>query len=264
MLFAHARPIDLTLTIDERYPTTWPPHVPFVRRTWNWFSEERHGPETWTSACGPYYTEVLIIDEHIATHFDAPSHFVPDHAPGKPGAICGEQIPLSQFAGNAVVVDVSDLIGDKPGVSPFIEQERVLAAEQQLGRALTGDDVVLFRSDWDERFYHPFPRGNGYAVDVAVLQKAPGWPAPSVACIDLLLQRGVRCVGTDGPSMGAAHDGAPAHVTGLGRGMVFIEGLANLREIPDATATFQFLPIKIAQSSGGPGRAVAWIPVTDD
>ncbi|MBO0850738.1 MAG: hypothetical protein J2P20_14850, partial [Pseudonocardia sp.] len=104
----------------------------------------------------------------------------------------------------------------------------------------------------------PGPAGHGYAHNVAVTKTAPGWPAPNVECIELLLARGVRCVGTDGPGMGAAQDGAPVRVTGLAGGKVFIEGLANLASVPDNGAYFQFLPLKIARSSGGPGRAIAW------
>lgn len=260
MLFHRVRPVDLTLTIDERYPTTWPPHVPFVRRTWNFFEEQTHGPEVWSSGCGPYFTEVLILDEHIATHFDAPSHFVPEHAPGMPGAVSGDLVPVDQFVGVAVRIDVRGLMRDVAGESPWIEPDHIRAHEQRLGRPLTGQDVVLFRTDWDQLHYRPFPEGNRYAHDVAVLRKAPGWPAPSVACIRYLLDRGVRCVGTDAPSMGAVHDGAPAHVEGLSNGQVFIESLANLKDVPDEGGTFQFMPIKIARSSGGPGRAVVWVP----
>jgi kynurenine formamidase len=258
MLFNNYRPIDLTLTIDERYPTTWPPHVPFVRRTWNYFEEQINGPEAWAS-CGPYFTEVLIMDEHIATHFDAPSHFLPEHAPGKEGAISGDLVPIDQFLGTAACIDVTGINGSKPGESPWIQPDQIETFELRRGRMLSHDDAVLFRTDWDQKYYHPFPRGNGYAHDVAVLKSAPGWPAPSVETIKLLLRRGVRCVGTDAPSMGAAHDGIPAHVEGLSNGQVFIEGLANLHEVPLDGATFQFMPVKIARSSGGPGRAVLWV-----
>lgn len=84
-MFTSSTAIDLTLLIDEQYPTSWPPHVPFVRRTWNWFEDTEQGAEAWTSHCGPYFTEVLIMDEHIATHFDAASHFLHEHAPGQKG-----------------------------------------------------------------------------------------------------------------------------------------------------------------------------------
>lgn len=259
-MFNNATAIDLTLLIDEQYPTSWPPHVPFVRRTWNWFEDTEQGPEAWTSHCGPYFTEVLIMDEHIATHFDAPSHFVHEHAPGQAEAITGEDVPVTAFCGNAVIVDATGVPGDEPGVSPFVGPDHIEATEKQLGRQLTGDDIVLLRTDWDRKYYKPGAARSAYAHDVAVTGKSPGWPAPNPACAELLLARGVGCFGTDAPSMGAAHDGAPVHITGLGGGMVFIEGLANLAAVPEHGAHFQFLPIKIARSSGGPGRAVAWVP----
>lgn len=261
MLFKNMTPIDLTLTIDERFPTTWPLHVPFVRRTWNYFEEETHGAEVWMDSCGPYFTEVLIMDEHIATHFDAPSHFVPEHGPtnGNHDAITGDLVLLDQFVGNAVCIDVRSLVANTAGESPWIEPEHVEAHEAVMGRQLTASDVVLFRSDWDQK-YQSMPEGKSYAFDVIVLKKSIGWAAPSVATIRLLLDRGVRCVGTDGASMGAAHDGAVAHIEGLSNGQVFVEGLAHLAQVPSSGGTFQFMPIKIARSSGGPGRAVVWVP----
>ena len=77
--------------------------------------------------------------------------------------------------------------------------------------------------------------------------------------IDALLERGVRTVGTDGCSMGAAEDGGPVHMAGLSKGMIFIEGLANLGDVPGRGAQFIFLPLKVEGSSGAPGRAVALV-----
>ena len=57
--------------------------------------------------------------------------------------------------------------------------------------------------------------------------------------------------------MGAVEDGYPAHVAGLAHGMVYVEGLARLGELPVRGATFLFLPIPIRGGSGAPGRAVA-------
>jgi kynurenine formamidase len=42
--------------------------------------------------------------------------------------------------------------------------------------------------------------------------------------------------------------------------MVFVECLANLGELPPRGATFVFLPVKVARSAGGPGRAIAFLP----
>ena len=77
--------------------------------------------------------------------------------------------------------------------------------------------------------------------------------------MELLGERGVLCVGTDAVSMGPAEDGRATHIAGLSRGMVFIESLCHLKELPSHGATFVFLPLKIANGSGGPGRAVAFM-----
>ena len=259
-MFKLRRVVDLTLLIDEQLPATWPGHMPFMRRTWNWYGAMTCGPEVNGSITGPYFTEALVMDEHIGTHFDAPAHFLPERGPGQPDAMTGDRIDPAVFCGDAVVIDATALRGTKGGVSPLIEAAAISQAESSMGRRITVDDVVLFRTDWDARFYKPGPAGAGYAQDVLVTASAPGWPAPSVEAVELLVARGVRCAGTDAPSIAASEGGAPVHVAGLGAGMVFIEGLANLAALPVSGAHFQFLPLKIARSSGGPGRAIAWLP----
>ncbi len=258
-LFSEYQAIDLTLTIDERYPMTFPPHVPFVRRVWNWFEEDQHGPEITMSLCGPYFTELLMMDEHIGTHFDAAAHFIQKHAPGGPDPRCGDEVPIEDLCGNAVVIDVRHVVSLEPGVSAFIEPDLVIKAEKELGRSLASGDVVLFRTDWDALYYKAGLEGRAYTYKVVVTREAPGWPAPNVPCMQYLFDRGIKCVGIDAPSMGASHDGAPVHVYGLGAGMLFIESLGNLSQLPLDGAAFQFFPIKVARSSGGPGRAIAWV-----
>jgi kynurenine formamidase len=41
--------------------------------------------------------------------------------------------------------------------------------------------------------------------------------------------------------------------------MSYVEGLANLGALPPRDAWFVFVPVKIAHSSGGPGRAFAYV-----
>ena len=114
------------------------------------------------------------------------------------------------------------------------------------------EDIVLFRSDWDQH-YVPKPEGDSYVLNPFLLQKGPGWPTPGIPALQLLLDRGVTTIGLDGVSVGASHDGVPPHVFGLGRGMMYVELLANLKEVPPRGAFFIFLPIKIKGGSAGPG-----------
>src|SRR5699024_9373540 len=129
---------------------------------------------------------------------------------GPAGTSTVETIDLANMMGPAAVIDVpSDLPGAAPGVSPLKEPELVLDHERRFGK-LDSTTIALFRSSWD-RLYLPGAAGNPYCYDALVTGRGDGWPAPSVECMRLLLDRGVGCIGIDSPSMGPSHDGAPVH-----------------------------------------------------
>lgn len=253
--------IDLTVTLAENLPGAWPTHVPFQRKIYNWYANKPDDPQPIWSLRGPYHTAWMALDEHCGTHFDAPTHFIPPPDSGLPhasdlGLQSGDKTDLARLMGPAAVIDVSELSGTgDPGVSPEILPAHIERWEADHG-LLQPDEIVLFRSDWDDR-YLPLPEGSGYVTDSFLLQQSPGWPTPDVPALQLLLDRGVRTVGIDGVSIGSAHDGAPPHQFGLGNGMLYVELLANLRKLPPRGAWFIFLPLKVAGSSGGPGRAIA-------
>jgi kynurenine formamidase len=259
-----ARIVDLSLLVAEELPAWWPTHLPFQHKTWCWFADLETPIGEATGSRGPYTTRWMLMDEHTGTHVDAPRHFLPPPGSGLPdahplGAVTVEQIPLQQLMGPARVMDVRDLVGTAGnGVSPEITLDRVRAWEEHTG-GLRAGEVLLLRSDWDTR-YLPAPEGSGYVHDVIVMKSAAGWPAPTPEMARYVAERGVRCLGTDAPSVGPAQDGRPVHVAGLGAGLVFLECLANLRSIPAAGAFFVFAPIKVKGGSGAPGRAFALVP----
>lgn len=259
------RVVDLSLTLAPELPGSWPGALPFRHFVEHWF-EERADSAT-VLLCGndaPYRSHGIIIDEHTGTHFDAPAHFLAEESEQLPmshplGTMTGDRVPPEQFIGPAAVIDVGDLVGTADdGISPLVTAARIRSWEAEHGDLAAGD-VVLLRSGWDSR-YQPGAAGARYIRRPLEDGEGPAWPAPSVDAMELLAERGVRCVGTDGASMGPAHDGAPTHVAGLSRGMVFVECLANLGELPPRGATFVFLPVKVARSAGGPGRAIAFHP----
>jgi isatin hydrolase len=260
---AGARVVDLSLTLSERLPGTWPGHMTFAHHNWNWFAEVE-GPTGKTRSKDPYQTNFVVIDEHCGTHFDAPTHFVPPPASGLDlagplGDQTGDKVPIEDLMGPAVVVDVRFLSGEgEPGVSPFITADHVRGWEEEHG-SLRAGEVVLFSTGWD-RYYVEGEEGERYMHDSLVTGKAPGWPAPAPETAIYLHERGVKTIGIDAPSVGSAHDGVPVHQEGLSRGMRYVEILTNLGELPVRGAYFIFMPVKIAGSSGGPGRAVALLP----
>lgn len=262
-LTSGARVTDISLLIDEARPCWWPTCSPYQHKVYNYYAD-RDGPQPLLPRSGPFLTHLLVIDEHTGTHFDAPPHFIPPPDSGLPhasaaGQWTGDQIPVEQFFGPLDVIDVSELRdAAAPGEGAFIPAELIGDWEATHGKIAPGD-VVVFRSGWDEH-YRTGAAGLRYVHDVLMTKTAPGWPAPGVEAMRYLHERGVRCVGTDGASMGTPHDGADVHIFGLSHGMVFVEELGNLASLPARGSYFIFLPIKIARSSGGPGRALAFIP----
>lgn len=258
------RVVDLSLLLDEERPTYWPTHLPFQHKTWSWFEGLDTPVGRAFGHLGPYTTRWLLMDEHTGTHVDAPRHFLPPPGSGLPnehplGAVTAEQVPLHQLMGPARVLDVRDLVGTTgPGISPEVTLARLQAWEAEAG-PLEAGDVLLIRSDWDQR-YVPAPEGAAYCHDVIVTGRASGWPAPGPDLARYVAGKGVRCLGTDAPSVGAAQDGQPVHVAGLGAGLVFLECLGNLAAIPAGGAFFIFAPLKLDAGSGAPGRAFALVP----
>jgi len=258
------RIVDLSLVLAEELPAAWATHMPYQQKTFNYFADRDDQAAPLKSETGPYQTRWLLIDEHTGTHLDAPAHFIPEPGSGLPhagpaGTVTVEQIPLDRLIGPAAVIDIpDDLPGSAPGVSPVIT-DRMIADWEELHGRLQESEIVLFRTGWD-RHYRPGAAGKAYSHGPLVTRTEPGWPAPDVDAMGLIMDRGVRCVGTDGASMGSADNGAPVHQLALSAGVVFIEALAGLDQLPVRGATFCFAPVKVGRGTGAPGRAFAWLP----
>jgi kynurenine formamidase len=171
-----------------------------------------------------------------------------------------DQIDLTWFVGPAAVIDVTYLTdtGD-PGQSPLIEADDIQRWEQKHGRIQEGE-IVLLRTDWTDRHYRRPPEGNAFAYDPIIARSAPAWPAPSPEAMQYLVDRGVRCVGIDNNSMGPLQADSETHWVGLGQGVLFVERMTNLGQLPPRGAFFIFLPMKNEGGSGAPGRAIALVP----
>lgn len=255
--------VDLSLLLAEDLPCHWATHQPFQHKTWNWFTTRRDPAAAVYDRGGPYATRWMAIDEHTGTHIDAPCHFIPPPGSDLPdagpaGDVSVDLVPLDQLIGPAAVLDVPEAGAVEPGTSPLLAADTIAVWEAEHGKLEAGD-VVLLRTGWD-RHYRRGEDGRAYVHDVVVTGRAPGWPAPSVEAMEALLERGVRCVGIDAPSMGPAHDPRPVHVHALATGAVFIECLAGLDALPPRGAWFCFLPLKLERGTGSPGRAIALVP----
>jgi arylformamidase len=161
----------------------------------------------------------LVLDSHLGTHLDAPSHFVA-------GAPDVDEADLAVLIGPAQVLHLDDVV---PG-------EVITAA--RLG-PVTGPRVLL-DTGWSAR-------GLGQEE---YFGRAP-YLAPDTA--RALLDAGTRLLGVDIPSVDL--DGG-VHVALLGGGCLIVENMTGLGVLPGSCELI-VLPLPIAGGDGSPVRAVA-------
>jgi kynurenine formamidase len=208
------------------------------------------------------HRDMLVIDEHTGTQWDAPAHFVPPPDSGLDGAgpmgvVTGEKVPAWQFCGEACVIDLTKHRDEAaPGESFLIGPEHV--REWELAhRPIGPGDVVCFRTGYTDAYYKPFPAGERF-VSEALRKQAPGWAAPRPETMTYLADRGVKTLAVDGASMGPLPNLAVAtHRAGSNRGMVWVECATNLGSLPTIGAFVALLPAKHAGGSGGECRMLA-------
>jgi kynurenine formamidase len=245
--------VDCSLLVAPEYPCTWPA-APFPR--FQIVPQRSIGPAS------AYNIDVLLIDGNTGTQLDVPPHSVarPDlnrEKSGPLGLAYTDKIEAWQFGGEACVVDVRDLLDQASnGVSPLVTSAHVERFERDHRQVQFGD-VVLFRSDYSDRYYRPLPEGSRFVAD-ALDRKAPGFPDPDPDCMEFLATRGVMALGTDSASMGPLPDLAePTHYAGLRHGMIWTESATNLGALPPTGAFYCVLSPKHQGGPYGEARAVA-------
>ena len=144
--------------------------------------------------------------------------------------------------------------------SPIINLDLVKKYETDNG-ALKPGDIVLFQTGHSDRFFKPVTS----SPDPDPLMAAPlagkseGWPTPSTEVIQYLAQKGIRCIGTDAPTLGGvdANQARELNWFSANHQLLVLEFLTNLDSIRDRNAFFMFAPIKIRGTKAGYGRAIA-------
>ncbi|PSR74320.1 hypothetical protein PHLCEN_2v9937 [Hermanssonia centrifuga] len=179
------------------------------------------------------------LGSHCGTHIDAPYHFFENGDKI-------EELPLSNFLGPAVVVDVT---GKAP--RQRIVWADVVQFEQRIRQGATEGSLLLFRTGWsrywgtDEYFNHPF-------FDGEIAQR--------------LVDIGIRVIGVDTLSPDETHLDDSGYTTMdfsvhkivLGAGAIIAENLTNLEAIQHGDWMVSMAPLKIVGSDGSPVRALAW------
>ncbi|GAB6166193.1 cyclase family protein [Thermostilla marina] len=172
------------------------------------------------------------IYSHCGTHMDAPCHFVE-------GAASIDSVSLEACIGNAVLVDVTP-VEPKESIGP----ERLATAADRI----TPGSRVILRTDWHRRVGSPEYRD--------------ALPRVSRELAEWFVERKLALLGVEPPSVADVHnieEVTAVHQVLLKAGIVIVEGLAHLDEIPGDTFELIVLPLRIPEGDGSPVRALALV-----
>jgi kynurenine formamidase len=194
---------------------------------------------TGTRGADGIYARSLRLEEHLGTHFDAPSHFVVDGANV-------DDVPVDRLVVPAAVLDVTAVCAADGHV---VSRADVEAIEARDGPVPAGA-AALVRTGWDAFLGDP-----GRYV-------GPAAPGLSAEAVELLVhERGVVGIGIDTLSIDAgASETYPAHRVGLPAGIWHLEGLVGLDALPARGAWVVVGVLPLVDGSGAPARVIALVP----
>jgi len=175
-----------------------------------------------------YLTSRITLSSHHGTHVDAPLHFLPDGLPL-------DGLPLDQFYGPAKFIDLARGSALPPRTPMTVDMFRASAY------AFLPASKVIFRTGWSNMAGRP-----EYFTDQ---------PTLTVEAAEWLAERRIGLLGMDLPTPSTT-DAARCHELLLGAGVVLVEGLTNLAQLPNHF-TFVGLPLNLKGRDGSPVRAVA-------
>lgn len=167
----------------------------------------------------------LSLSTHVGTHVDVAAHLFAD-APGL------DWLGPDNFTGWGAVVDCTELPTNRID-QPFLTH---LAQYEVL-------DFVLFKTGWDRHW-----KTDRYFTD---------FPTLTETAARFLGGLGLKGIGLDTPSPDPVDSrDLPAHHTLFDHGLVIVENLTNLADLPDSEFIFSCLPLRIVDGDGCPVRAV--------
>jgi kynurenine formamidase len=188
---------------------------------------------------GYWQSAQAALSCHTGCHVESALHVFEEGEPI-------EAVSLDRVIGSAVVLDLTPV-----DAGALIDAPALDAALRASGETIAADDIILLRTDWAQRA-------------IGTPRYFPDSPALSEPAAQWLVERRPKCVGCDFFEEPAARQPGwepqdfVVHRTLLGAGIVLVEGLVNLRELPPR-CTF-FAPFyKFAGIDSAPARAFAQV-----
>ena len=213
--------VDLTQTISQKLPSF--PDSP-TPQFLNWSDLDTDG----------YNLELIFMSSHTGTHIDAPSHFA------KNGKTIDE-IPVTKLINNTLCIK---LLKDHSGC--LITKKDLIAFEKKNG-LIPKFGAIVFYTGWQKNLH----RKNYFTNN----------PGLSASAAQYLVSKQINLVGIDSPSIDVGIDqNFPVHQIFSKNNILIVENLMNLQLIPTIEFSLVVLPLKLANASGSPVRAIAIYP----
>jgi len=237
-LLKSAKWVDLSPLIENGIPR-WPTHPPVIIS------------QTMTHNHDGFYCQNLSMPEHTGAHVDAKSHMHSDSP-----ELTIDKVPVNYLFGKCKIVHLEHL-NLKPG--DMADAAAISAWEKSSGEKIQEDDIVIVNFGWLKKHWRKDGEWAYYSTNQPGLTKDAA---------DLFLERKIRVLGSDTTACGTPiidgksvldepkPHGCWIHTTVLGAGILLVECLANLEQLPD-TCYFMAAPLKISRGSGSPLRAAA-------
>lgn len=174
-------------------------------------------------------TRKIVMGTHAGTHTDAPRHFI------KNGKTI-DKIPLDVYVGPATVLNFTKI--------PQKTEIDLTTLKKALGK--NSCERIICRFDWDKHY----GKKKYYTDHAFFSEDACRW----------LVKNGCRLMALDTPQpdnpqngFGSGND-APNHKILLGKGVVLVEYLTNLKKITKSRVQLFAAPLKIKDGDGAPAR----------
>ncbi len=228
----HGSVIDMTHKLSPEFPTFFgPPGISFDQQ----FNFEEHGFNLYN----------LTINEHTATHIDAPLHFSAD-------GMSVDEIPVGDLVVPLCVVDIAAKADENADAQVTPDD---LRAWIEANGPIPDRACVAMHSGW---------AGRAGSAEAFVGRDEDGvghWPGFHVEATQMLLEEtSAAAIAVDTLSLdhGPSADFA-THYAWLPSGRYGIENIAGLGEVPAAGATLVVGAPNHAGGTGGPARIFAMV-----
>lgn len=174
-----------------------------------------------------YHETRMDCSTHTGTHIDCGYHLLSD-------GLNTLTTPINHFFGKGYVADCREL-----PAGGIISKEFL----QHMEPAIRSSDFILFHTGWS-RYWG----SHEYFSDFPVLNEEAA---------NYLCGFSLKGVGSDTISFDRVNSvELPVHHILLSRGLILIENLVNLKNLPKEDFVFSCFPLKIMNGDGSPVRAV--------